>query len=971
VITVIDTYAPQFTVDAMDVILDCNLATNEDAFQNWLNNHGGAVVTDCSTVTWTFMPSPFFTMPSTCGGTSQRFIRFTATDACGNASFQDAMFTIMDMTPPTFTVLPTNLNVECTVGSNGELELLEWLDNFGFAEVSDECGQVFTDIVLISQQQTCGNTFIRNYQFRAWDECGNTNYVMATFAVVDITPPVIVTCPPGNVLLTCAFSIPAPNTAGVVAFDNCGGPLTVSVLDSFSYGVGCAYFPLTKSYTYGVTDACGNVSTCIQSFQVIDSIPPIYTGPDTLYVLCVADIPGIGEVADILAPYLIDNCYTIICVNEGVPVIGNSWATFCIKVKDLCANWTDKFNITFISTGGCKPLCSAPQTTWGNGAGTINGMPTAGAIEQLISKNGPVTAGEIGKTIKVSSATCLQNMLSFDGTTNQLSHGNFEFGEFNDCNLTSSLLNTDGTLKNKLVSNVLAMQLNIWYNLEFNDRNLGVQPIATLPACLVNPVVVAKLETNHSNVQGLLNLSNDYLAGLGFYPVGFGNLLNEAVGQVNNYWQNCQKNDPCATTVSVSGSLKTESQDGLDAGHVRLDGSDNVVPLANLYGYSNPAGLYEFSNAIPFGSNYRVIPTSENMPHLNGVTTYDLLLISKHLLGIQPIATPYKMIAADANRSGSITTFDIVELRRLILGIYAELPENTAWRFVDKSYVFPTPENPFFQDFPEYKTVWFQATPHAEDFVSIKIGDLNNSAQANGLMQASDRTLGVLLFDVDDRAVQSGETFDVTLTSDQKVQGFQFTLNTAGLEVLEVSGEGMSAANFAVFAATGQSSSKTGALTTSWNVLTGNSAEIASITLKLRAAQSGKLSDLLGISSRLTKAEAYLDNDKAAVSPLDVALRYHDAGSTSISGLGFELYPNVPNPFVDKTTISFNLPEAAEATLTIYDETGRLVYRQIGDFAKGYNVFVIERQLMKTNGVLLYKVETATDMGIGKMIQAK
>jgi len=65
VITVIDTYAPQFTVDAMDVILDCNLATNEDAFQNWLNNHGGAVVTDCSTVTWTFMPSPFFTMPST------------------------------------------------------------------------------------------------------------------------------------------------------------------------------------------------------------------------------------------------------------------------------------------------------------------------------------------------------------------------------------------------------------------------------------------------------------------------------------------------------------------------------------------------------------------------------------------------------------------------------------------------------------------------------------------------------------------------------------------------------------------------------------------------------------------------------------------------------------------------------------------------------------------------------------------
>jgi len=728
---------------------------------------------------------------------------------------------------------------------------------------------------------------------------------------------------------------------------------------------------MTKSYTYAATDECGNVSYCYQAFQVIDSIPPVYIGPDTIYVLCVADLPGLGEVADIITPLVIDNCYNVICVYEALDSNGVNSVTYCVRVKDLCVNWTDKFFVTFIATGGCKPLCTAPQTTWGNVAGMINGMSTTEAIKQLVAKYGPLRAGKLGKTIEVSSSTCVQNMLSFYGNTNQFGPGNFEFGTFNDCQLTSPLLNTDGTLKSKLASNVLAMQLNIWYNQEFNERDLGVQALSTIPLSLVAPEVVSKLEENHENVQGLLNLSNDYLADVGFYLPGFGNLINEALDHVNNYWQNCQTNDPSLTNISVSGSLKTESQDGLEAGHVRLDGSNNASPLSNFYGYSNDAGFYEFSNAIPYPSNYQVIPSSENMSPLNGVTTYDLVMISKHLLGIEPITSPYKMIAADANRSGSITTFDIVELRKLILGIYEVLPANTAWRFVDKSYVFPTPENPFFPDFPEFKTVGVQAIQNEEDFVCIKIGDLNNTAQANNLMPVSDRTLGVLLFDVDDRAVNAGEIFEVKMTSDQKVQCFQFTLNTEGLEVLEVSGEGMSAANFAVFAATGQSSDKTGAVTASWNLSAGTTVALADFTLKFRATQSGRLHDMLGISSRFTKSEAYLNTDKPNARPLDVALRFNDKGTTNISGVEFELYPNVPNPFVDKTTIAFNLPEAAQATLTVYDQTGRLVYSQKGDFAKGYNVFVIEGQLINTNGILLYKVETATDMAIGKMIQTK
>ncbi|MEO6759546.1 MAG: hypothetical protein ABIO24_08840, partial [Saprospiraceae bacterium] len=117
-------------------------------------------------------------------------------------------------------------------------------------------------------------------------------------------------------------------------------------------------------------------------------------------------------------------------------------------------------------------------------------------------------------------------------------------------------------------------------------------------------------------------------------------------------------------------------------------------------------------------------PILQNDHALDGVDIYDLVLIAKHTLGVQALDSPYKMIAADANNSKSITTFDIVELRKLILGFYQELPDNTVWRYVEKAYVFPDLLSPFSTLFPEKK---FGSSP--EDVVSIKVGDVNNSVE--------------------------------------------------------------------------------------------------------------------------------------------------------------------------------------------------------------------------------------------------
>ncbi len=86
---------------------------------------------------------------------------------------------------------------------------------------------------------------------------------------------------------------------------------------------------------------------------------------------------------------------------------------------------------------------------------------------------------------------------------------------------------------------------------------------------------------------------------------------------------------------------------------------------------------------------------------LNGLTTFDLVLISRHILNIQPLGSPYKLIAADVNRSSTIATLDLIQLRKLILNIDTDFVNNTSWLFIPADYVFPVPTNPWFAAFPE------------------------------------------------------------------------------------------------------------------------------------------------------------------------------------------------------------------------------------------------------------------------------
>ncbi|MCB9051453.1 MAG: hypothetical protein H6556_18635 [Lewinellaceae bacterium] len=162
---------------------------------------------------------------------------------------------------------------------------------------------------------------------------------------------------------------------------------------------------------------------------------------------------------------------------------------------------------------------------------------------------------------------------------------------------------------------------------------------------------------------------------------------------------------------------------------VRTDKHDDACTAAD--------GEYEFAG-MQEGYDYTVTPQL-NSNYLNGVSTFDLVLISKHILGVQPLGSPYKMIAADVNNSKSITTLDLIQLRKLILSIDTEFGNNTSWRFVEAAYQFPNASNPWFEEFPEVVNI--NNLPgtgiNGADFVAVKIGDVNGDADTNALMGVS------------------------------------------------------------------------------------------------------------------------------------------------------------------------------------------------------------------------------------------
>jgi hypothetical protein len=406
--------------------------------------------------------------------------------------------------------------------------------------------------------------------------------------------------------------------------------------------------------------------------------------------------------------------------------------------------------------------------------------------------------------------------------------------------------------------------------------------------------------------------------------------------------------DPGNPLVQVAGGITTEDMEPVALVDVELNGGLDMITTGT-------DGQYNFS--VNQGADITITPVKDIDP-LNGVTTFDLVLITKHILGVKVLDSPYKIIAADINKSETITTFDLVKLRKLILHVDDNFTNNTSWRFVDAEYDFIDPTNPLVENFNEVVSMNNVPANVSADFIAVKVGDVNGSANPLDLTSVDDRNkTDNLVFEVDDAQLENGETYTVDfLAKDFDVLGYQFTLNfdTDALELVDIVPGVASKDNF------GFRFVEEGAITASWNeeARKVENGEVV-FSLVVAAKDAAQLSDVLNVNSRYTVAEAYSNNGEL----LDVAIEFNGQVVEV-----FELYQNTPNPVSETTVIGFNLPQADAATLTITDATGRIVRIIEGDYAKGYNQVTIDREDLGATGVLYYQLETSTDTATKTML---
>lgn len=209
---------------------------------------------------------------------------------------------------------------------------------------------------------------------------------------------------------------------------------------------------------------------------------------------------------------------------------------------------------------------------------------------------------------------------------------------------------------------------------------------------------------------------------------------------------------PVSAQFTVSGRVTIEPGSPMTGVVVNISGSVNSFVITDTLG--------NFTVTLPAGGAYTLAPYC-NIQHLNGVSTLDLVMISKHWSNIEPLTSPYQLIAADIDNNGLANLSDSLEGRKLILGIDPVFLYNTSWRFVRADYVFPDPLNPFQPPFPESFTIPnLDADVTGVDFIGIKIGDVNHSAFTQNLTDSAYYAWidGVARIDTDENCVaDSGE----------------------------------------------------------------------------------------------------------------------------------------------------------------------------------------------------------------------
>ncbi len=400
-------------------------------------------------------------------------------------------------------------------------------------------------------------------------------------------------------------------------------------------------------------------------------------------------------------------------------------------------------------------------------------------------------------------------------------------------------------------------------------------------------------------------------------------------------------NCPSPPSGLVQGNVETHYGSAVQSTAVYLSGDMEDMEMVEN------TGFYSF-NDVQEGDDVTLAPFNNEEP-AKGITTLDILLIQKHILGLQILPTPYDIIAADADNNQTISGVDIIQLQKIVLGTYDEFPNNNSFRFVDANYAFADPTNPFSSTFPESADFFNLQGSVEQDFVGIKVGDVNGSFQ--GLAGNNE--------DPDGEAALIGERSVHNLYVDNELlnpsSGFVhipvYSDQFESLQALEMTIDASSANIVKVLPGRIDIEDKD-------YRITNDELKISWVnTLPFSIAEADVLFTIVVQSDRAIDAQALIgmanDVNEFYTENADIAnLRFVEYDEA----LKAVLYQNVPNPWTDATVIEFEMVADAEYTFNFYTIDGRLLLSKNGFAPKGKNMIEVSKaELTVNSGVIVYE----------------
>lgn len=405
-----------------------------------------------------------------------------------------------------------------------------------------------------------------------------------------------------------------------------------------------------------------------------------------------------------------------------------------------------------------------------------------------------------------------------------------------------------------------------------------------------------------------------------------------------------------STGNRIMGSIETMSGEGVSDVETTLEANLPEFPVKSM----TNNGSYAFLNLVD-GVEYE-ISAKKDVGYRNGVNTLDLLRIQRHILNITRLDDPHKIIAADANNDLKVDVNDLVDLRKLVLGVIDNLPRNQSWRFVDANQQFVDESNPW----PLNEVILARADLiNVHNFIAVKVGDVDiNASTSANKTQVQTRTGSPVSFLMDDTRLKAGDisSIDVKAENFDEVFGYQFAAKVNGIEILDVVPGKLDIANDMY------ANLDNGLFTMSYNNLNGLSVnqEEVLFTLKVRAKENIQLSKAIQASTELVDAEAYVGSEFETA---DAKLEVRGGQAKTMV-----LYQNVPNPFKAETNINFSVPEASNVRFKVFDVTGKVLMNKNISASKGENMITLRRSDLGANGVLYYQLESGDQVETRKMV---